>query len=50
MLTISKLKHVGVIPKQIHIIDIKADNSIFQKIYLTNTLINLRKNHQTFYK
>lgn len=50
MLAMSKLKDIRVIFKQIHIINMKAKNSIFPELYLTNILINLKENHQTFYK
>lgn len=35
---------------QLHILDIKAANFIFQKAYLANALINLQSLKHIFYK
>lgn len=36
--------------KQVHIFDIKADDSVLQEIYLTNAFVNSKEQPGTFYK
>lgn len=49
-LIVKKPKYVNAILKQIHIINIKATDSIFQGVYLANILVNSWGLLQTFYK
>ena len=46
----SKLKYARAILRQIHIIDTKAAEPIFQEAYLANALVNPRGKSHTFYK
>lgn len=45
----SKPKYAKAMLRQIHIIDTKAVEPIFQKAYLANALVNPRGMPQTFY-
>lgn len=46
----AKPKYVRLILKQIHIFDTKANNLMFQKVYLANTFINFKDQPDKFYK